>query len=317
MNNKRTNLVTGGAGFIGSHLIEQIIRNNENVICLDNFSTGTRSNIKKWENDPRFKIIEEDVLQPLKNIKVERIWHLACPASPCKYQSNPIETSKIIFQGTLNMLELAKKNNCELLFASSSEIYGNPKKHPQIENYLGNVNTCGLRSCYEEGKRIGETLCNDFRRIHKINTKIIRIFNTYGPNMLIKDGRVISNFISQALLGEDLTIYGYGNQTRSFCYIDDLINGMLLFMNSNYNGPLNIGNTEEISINELADMIIRKINSSLKKTYQDYLLDEPFKRKPSILKAKEVINWEPSISLNMGLDNTINDFKKRIQILTS
>ena len=212
------------------------------------------------------------------------------------------------------MLELAKKNNCELLFASSSEIYGNPKKHPQIENYPGNVNTCGLRSCYEEGKRIGETLCNDFRRVHKINTKIIRIFNTYGPNMLVKDGRVISNFISQAILGEDLTIYGGGNQTRSFCYIDDLINGMLLFMNSNYYGPINIGNTEEISINELANIIIRKINTSLKKKYLDYIFDEPLKRKPSILKAKEEINWEPKISLREGLNNTINDFKNRIQI---
>ena len=309
---KRINLVAGGAGFIGSHLIDNLIKKNEKVICLDDFSTGLKSNIDKWETHPDFSLIEEDILNPINILSVDRIWHLACPASPAKYQNNPIRTSKIIFNGTMNILELGKKNKAEIFYASSSEIYGDPIQHPQLENYYGNVNTIGLRSCYEEGKRIAETLCNDFKRIYNLNISIMRIFNTYGPRMRPNDGRVISNFISQSLKGKPLTIYGNGLQTRSFCFINDTIDGIIKLMDSKYYGPLNIGNPEEITIEGLAKMIISKVDPSLKIKYLDKLSDDPLKRKPSILKAKDEIDWAPKINLQKGLDLTINDFKKRI-----
>ena len=313
---KLTNLVTGGAGFLGSHLIDNLMQNNENVICLDNFSTGSELNIQKWNDDPCFKIINHDILQPIRDIKADRIWHLACPASPAKYQADPIKTSEIVFNGTLNMLKLSKELNAAFIFSSSSEVYGEPEVHLQVESYNGNVNTMSERSCYEEGKRIAETLCNDFRRIHKLDIKIMRIFNTYGPKMLLDDGRVISNFIRQALLGKSLTIYGDGNQTRSFCYIDDTRDAMIKFMNSKYNGPFNIGNTDEISIYELAKYIILKVNPDLKIHNLDRISGDPLRRKPSISKAKKDLNWSPKISLKVGLDFTINDFKKRINTLS-
>lgn len=308
---KQINLVTGGAGFIGSHLVDNLMLNKEIVICLDDFSTGLKSNIRKWENHPRFTTLNHDILNPITNLEVNRIWHFACPASPRKYQIDPINTSKILFNGTLNLLELAKKNNAEFLFASSSEVYGNPKIHPQIENYFGNVNPVGLRSCYEEGKRIAETLCNDFRRIYNLKVRIIRIFNTYGPRMLPDDGRVISNFISQALQGKDLTIYGDGLQTRSFCYIEDSVEAILKVMSNKYNGPINIGNPEEITIKNLAQIIIFKINNSLKIKYLSRESDDPQKRKPTIKKAQNELNWNPKVNLLKGLDLTISDFKKR------
>ena len=235
------NLVSGGAGFLGSHLIDRLMQNNEKVICLDNYFTGEKSNIEKWINHPNFEIIRHDVIESIQ-LEVDRIWHLACPASPLHYQSNPIKTSKTIFLGTYNMLGLARRVKADFLLASTSEIYGDPEVNPQPETYKGSVNTIGIRSCYDEGKRIAETLASDYRRMHNLNVKIIRIFNTYGPRMRPDDGRVVSNFIFQALQGKPLTIYGDGSQTRSFCYVDDLIDGMLSLMESNLNTPVNIGN---------------------------------------------------------------------------
>ena len=251
-NSKRTrNLVSGGAGFLGSHLIDRLMKKNEKVISLDNYFTGERSNLKQWINHPNFEIIRHDVTESIQ-LEVDRIWHLACPASPIHYQSNPIKTSKTIFLGTYNMLGLARRVGADFLLASTSEIYGDPEVNPQPETYRGSVNTTGIRSCYDEGKRIAETLCSDYRRIHNLNIKIVRIFNTYGPRMKADDGRVISNFIFQALQGKPLPIYGDGSQTRSFCYVDDLIEGMIKLMNSNLNSPTNIGNPEQFTIIELA-----------------------------------------------------------------
>ena len=311
--NKRNysiNLVSGGSGFIGSHLIDKLMERGEKVICLDNFSTGKIENLAKWKNNKRLIFISQDVMHKIKErIKVDRIWHLACPASPLKYQKDPINTSKIIFNGTLNMLDIAKRENAKILFASSSEIYGNPMVHPQEEEYFGNVALNSKRSCYEEGKRIAETLCNDFKRKYNLKIKIPRIFNTYGPRMLPNDGRVISNFIYQSLNNKQLTVYGNGNQTRSFCYIEDLIEGLLKFMESSYTGTINMGNPEEIKIKDLAKLIISKINPNLGIKYSDQNLDEPLQRKPIIEKAKKEINWSPKISLSEGLDKTIKNFK--------
>ena len=238
--NSITHLVTGGAGFLGSHLIDELMKSdNENVICLDDFSTGNKNNLSKWLNHPNFELIEHDITKPIK-FKVNKIWHLACPASPFYYQNNPIKTAKINFLGTLNMLELAKSEKAKILFTSSSEIYGNPEVHPQKESYRGSVNSTGIRSCYVEGKRISETLCSDYQRKHNVDLRIARIFNTYGPRMKPDDGRVISNFIVQAFKKKPLTIFGDGNQTRSFCYVDDLIKGIILLMNSNFSSPINI-----------------------------------------------------------------------------
>ena len=303
------NLVSGGAGFLGSHLIDKLMKNNEKVICLDNYFTGEKSNIEKWLNHPNFEIIRHDVTESIQ-LEVDKIWHLACPASPVHYQSNPIKTSKTIFLGTYNMLGLARRVKADFLLASTSEIYGDPEVNPQDENYRGSVNTIGVRSCYDEGKRIAETLCSDYKRMHNLDIKIMRIFNTYGPRMRPDDGRVVSNFIFQALQGKPLTIYGDGSQTRSFCYVDDLIEGMIKLMNSDLNTPVNIGNTEEFQIIELANKIKKIINPKLKFIFKPLPQDDPLQRKPDISKAKEHLLWDPKINLEKGISKTIGWFKK-------
>ena len=307
-NNKR-NLVSGGAGFLGSHLIDKLMQKGEKVICLDNYFTGDKSNIAKWLNHPNFEIIRHDVTEPIQ-LEVDKIWHLACPASPIHYQSNPIKTSKTIFLGTYNMLGLARRVGADFLLASTSEVYGDPEINPQTEEYRGSVNTVGIRSCYDEGKRIAETLCADYQRMHNLNTRIIRIFNTYGPRMRCDDGRVVSNFIFQALQGKPLTIYGDGNQTRSFCFVDDLIKGMIKLMESEIYTPINIGNPHEFTIIELAEKIKKLINPNLSFIYKSLPEDDPLQRKPDISKAKNNLNWCPEISLDEGIKLTIDWFKK-------
>ena len=303
------NLVTGGAGFIGSNLIEKLIKNGEYVICLDNFSTGSKINIKDWLNSPKFKLIEHDITEPIF-LEVDRIWHLASPASPLHYQENPIKTAKTLFLGTYNMLGLAKRVGARLLLSSSSEVYGNPEISPQTESYNGSVNTVGIRICYDEGKRIAETLCFDYNRKNNVEVRIARIFNTYGPRMLPNDGRVVSNFITQSLEKKPLTIYGNGSQTRSFCYISDLINGLIQLMNSDFIGPVNLGNPEEISIKKLAEIIKSKINCQVEFSYKSLPKDDPLMRLPSIEIAKKYLKWEPFIEINEGLDKTINYMKE-------
>ena len=268
------NIVTGGAGFIGSHLVEKLIQNGEEVICLDNFFTGHKSNIFHLLDNPKFEFIRHDITQPIL-LEGDRIWHLACPASPVHYQYNPIKTSKTSFLGSLNMLGLAKRLNARIFLASTSEIYGDPLEHPQKESYRGNVNTTGPRSCYDEGKRIAETLFFDYKRVHGTDIRVSRIFNTYGPRMLPNDGRVVSNFIIQALNGNDLTIYGNGTQTRSFCYVNDLIDGFIKLMNSKISGPVNLGTPNEMSIIELAKIIISKVNPDLKIVFKKIPQDDP------------------------------------------
>ena len=307
------NLVTGGAGFLGSHLIEKLISSKEEVICLDNFFTGSKTNIEKYFSNPLFNFIEHDVIDPI-SLDVDKIWHLACPASPIHYQLNPIKTTQTSFLGTYNMLNLAKEKNARILIASTSEVYGDPEIHPQSESYKGSVNTFGIRACYDEGKRIAETLSFDFNRMHNVDIRIARIFNTYGPKMLADDGRVISNFIVQALKAKPLTIYGDGVQTRSFCYVSDLITGLSSLMESNYKKPINIGNPEEYTIFKIAEIIKEKINSDsniIKKNLPD---DDPLQRKPDIKLANEVLNWRPEISLNEGLNKTITYFKENLKI---
>ncbi len=302
------NLVTGGLGFIGSHLIKKLISKNEKVICLDNFETGSTQNIKVLENHPNFKFIKHDVINPIE-LKIDRIWHLACPASPSKYLKKPIETLRTNFLGAYNILSLARKVNAKVLFASSSEIYGNSTEHPQNENYFGNVNPLSRRSCYEEGKRISETLFYNFNSIYGIDISIARIFNTYGAGMLKDDGRVINNFINQALNNKPITIYGDGNQTRTFCYIDDLIKGLLLQMESNYKKPINLGGDQEVKILNLAKTIRDKINPKINVVFSNLPEDDPFRRKPNLETAKNVLNWEPIVNLNDGLDITIDKLK--------
>ncbi len=309
--NNTTNLVTGGAGFLGSHLIENLLNQGEEVICIDNYSTGSKENIIEWFNHPKFEFIRHDITQPIQ-IEVDKIWHFACPASPIHYQANPIKTSKTTFLGTYNMLGLAKRNEAKFMLASTSEIYGDPEIHPQPESYKGSVNPIGPRSCYDEGKRIAEALTFDYGRTHNLDIKIVRIFNTYGPRMLPNDGRVISNFIVQALKGRNLTVYGEGSQTRCFCYVDDLIDGILKFMNSDFPGPLNLGNTSEYTILEIAKIIINKINPDLKIEYHSLPKDDPYRRRPVIDLAKEKLDWEPKINIDSGINKTINYFKKII-----
>ena len=311
-NRIKTNLVTGGAGFIGSHLIDRLMEKGEKVICLDNFYTGRELNVSKWINNKNFTLENHDIVNPIKK-KVDNIWHLACPASPVHYQADPIKTAKTNFLGTLNMLELAKENNAKILLASTSEIYGDPEVHPQSEDYKGSVNTIGPRSCYDEGKRISETLFYDFKRIYNTNIRVIRIFNTYGPRMLANDGRVISNFVVQALKNKPLTIYGDGSQTRSFCYIDDLIDGIEKVMNSDCHLPINLGNTKEFTILELAKLVKKKLENNLNIDIRPLPEDDPIRRKPNISRAKKELDWEPKISLNDGLDLTIKYFMKEIK----
>ena len=306
------NLVTGGAGFLGSYLIEKLLEKKEKVICIDNLSTGQIENISHLFKNDLFEFINHDVINPIE-IDCDRVWHLACPASPIKYQKNPINTTKTSFLGTYNMLGLALRNKARLFFASTSEVYGDPDISPQKENYKGSVNPIGTRSCYDEGKRVAESLCFDYFRTHNIEIRIARIFNTYGPKMSKDDGRVVSNFINQSLLNESITIYGDGNQTRSFCYVDDLINGFIKVMESNVTGPINLGNPNEITIYELANKIKSKIDNNLNIVHKPLPQDDPKQRNPDITKAKEILNWEPKFDLDLGLDLTIKYFKSIVQ----
>ena len=305
-------LVTGGAGFVGSHLIDRLMAKGEEVICLDNYFTGRKDNIRHWISHPNFELIRHDVTEPIR-LEVDRIWHLACPASPVHYQFNPIKTAKTSFLGTYNMLGLARRVGARLLLASTSEVYGDPEVHPQPESYRGCVNTIGIRSCYDEGKRIAETLCFDYKRMHDVQIRVVRIFNTYGPRMLEDDGRVVSNFIVQALRGEPLTLYGDGMQTRSFCYVDDLVEGFLRLMEGPHTGPMNIGNPGEFTIKQLAELVRDRINPNLELVYRPLPQDDPMQRQPVIDLAREVLSWEPQISLQQGLEPTIADFRKRVK----
>lgn len=304
------NLITGGAGFLGSHLVDRLMQAGEEVICLDNYFTGRKANIQHWIGHPKFELIRHDVTEPIK-LEVDRIWHLACPASPIHYQYNPIKTAKTSFLGTYNMLGLARRVKARFLLASTSEVYGDPEVHPQPESYRGCVNTIGIRSCYDEGKRIAETLCFDYKRMHNTEIRVMRIFNTYGPRMLPNDGRVVSNFIVQALQGLPLTLYGDGQQTRSFCYVDDLIEGMIRLMNSDHTGPMNIGNPDEFTIQQLATMVRERINPDLAIVHQPLPQDDPLQRQPVIKLAQDVLQWQPSVPLATGLDRTIADFRSR------
>ena len=305
--------MTGGAGFIGSHLIDKLMKKGEIVICLDNFFTGRKLNVSQWINHENFKLLDHDVIYPLEE-KVDKIWHLACPASPVHYQADPIKTAKTNFLGALNMLDLANKNNAKILLASTSEIYGDPEVHPQSESYRGSVNIIGPRSCYDEGKRISETLFFDYKRKYKTPIRVIRIFNTYGPRMMENDGRVVSNFIVQALKNKSLTIYGDGSQTRSFCYVDDLVNGIEKVMKSDYTFPVNLGNPQEFTILKFANLIKNKINPNINIDFKALPEDDPLRRKPNIDIAKEKIGWQPFINLSEGLEKTINYFKKEMRI---
>ena len=306
------NLITSGAGFLGSHLVDRLMQAGEEVICLDNYFTGRKSNIAQWIGHPDFELIRHDVTEPIK-LEVDRIWHLACPASPIHYQFNPIKTAKTSFLGTYNMLGLARRVGARLLLASTSEVYGDPEVHPQRESYRGSVNPIGIRSCYDEGKRIAETLCFDYKRMHNTEVRVMRIFNTYGPRMLPDDGRVVSNFIVQALKGEPLTLFGDGSQTRSFCYVDDLIEGMIRLMNSSHTGPMNIGNPDEFTIEELARIVRDRINPELATVRKPLPEDDPLQRQPVIDLARKTLQWEPTVSLSEGLEQTIADLQARIK----
>ncbi len=307
---KKRILVTGGSGFIGSHLCEYLLKDNCEVLCVDNFYTGRRSNIAHLFSNPYFEIMRHDICFPLY-VEVDEIYNLACPASPVHYQFDPVQTIKTAVHGAINMLGLAKRLRIKILQASTSEIYGDPKVNPQPETYWGNVNPIGPRSCYDEGKRCAETLFFDYHRQHRLKIKIARIFNTYGPRMLPNDGRVVSNFIIQALRGEDITVFGDGQQTRSFCYIDDMIDGLVKLMNSpdEFTGPVNLGNPSEISIIELAKLIIKLTKSRSKVIFRTIPQDDPKQRNPDITLAKEKLSWQPSINLENGLKKTIAYFK--------
>lgn len=302
-------LVTGGTGFIGSHLCAELLNQGNYVFCLDNLSTSSLKNVQSIAGNPNFEFIEHDIINPI-DIRVDQIYNLACPASPVHYQSDPIKTTKTSVLGIMNLLELANKYNSTILQCSTSEVYGNPLVHPQKETYWGNVNTVGIRSCYDEGKRCAETIINDYRRICGINGKIVRIFNTYGPNMAENDGRVVSNFIIQALKNEDLTVYGDGSQTRSFCYVSDLVKGIIKMMNTEgFYGPVNLGNPSERTVKNLADLIIGMTNSKSKIVYMPLPSDDPVKRKPDISLAKEKLDWQPVVNIEQGLEKTIDYFK--------
>jgi len=311
-------LVTGGTGFLGSNLCIRLIKEGNRVICVDNNYTGRLSNVEEIANNPNFTFIEHDICEPLEiNEELDQIYNLACPASPPAYQGkHSITTTKTCVFGAINMLELAKKNDAVILQSSTSEIYGDPLVHPQVETYKGNVNPIGIRSCYDEGKRCAESLFFDYHRHEGVKIKVIRIFNTYGPKMDPNDGRVISNFICQALSGQDITIYGDGHQTRSFCYVDDLIEAMVRMMNSriDFTGPVNTGNPGEFTIKELAEMVVEKINGKAKVVYQGLPSDDPTQRRPDISLAKKELDWEPKIKLNEGLDKTIEYFKTQISL---
>jgi UDP-glucuronate decarboxylase len=304
-------LVTGGCGFLGSHLIDRLIEEGHEVLCVDNLFTGSKSNIAHLLQHPRFEFMRHDICLPLF-VEVDEIYNLACPASPIHYQHDPVQTTKVSVHGAINMLGLAKRLKCRILQASTSEVYGDPVVHPQTEDYWGNVNPIGIRSCYDEGKRCAETLFFDYNRQHGIEIKVARIFNTYGPRMHPSDGRVVSNFIMQAIKGEDITIFGNGSQTRSFCYVDDLVEGLMKLMNSRegFTGPVNIGNPNEFSIRELAELVVEMTNSGSKIIDLPLPQDDPKQRQPNIGLAKSELGWGPSIELRQGLEKTIAYFEK-------
>ena len=304
-------LVTGGAGFIGSHLIDRLMAQGQEVICLDNFYTGTKQNIVKWLGHPQFELVRHDVTEPIR-LEVDQVYHLACPASPVHYQFNPVKTIKTNVMGTLYMLGLAKRVGARFLLASTSEVYGDPDIHPQPEEYRGNVNCIGSRACYDEGKRVAETLAFEYHREHHTDIRVARIFNTYGPRMLENDGRVVSNFIVQALQGNPLTVYGDGSQTRSFCFVSDLVEGLIRLMNGDFIGPVNLGNQGEYTILELAQKIQGYINPHAELIYKPLPEDDPKQRQPDITRAKTYLNWEPTIPLDEGLKTTIADFQARV-----
>lgn len=305
-------LVTGGAGFIGSHLCERLLNDNNDVLCLDNFFTGNKNNIRHLLDSHRFELIRHDITEPII-IEVDQIYHFACPASPVHYQYNPVKTIKTNVMGTINMLGLAKRVRARVMLASTSEVYGDPKVHPQTESYWGNVNPIGLRSCYDEGKRVAETLMMDYYRQNKVDIKIIRIFNTYGPRMALNDGRVVSNFILQALRNEAITIYGEGKQTRSFCYIDDMVEGVLGMMTAdNFVGPVNIGNPNEFTILQLAQKVVQLTGSKSKIINKPLPPDDPVQRQPDISLIRKKLEWEPKVELQEGLAKTIEYFESEL-----
>jgi len=302
-------LVTGGAGFLGSHLCERLVEEGHHVLCVDNYFTGSKRNIDHLLDYHNFDVIRQDVCLPLY-VEVDEIYNLACPASPNHYQADPIQTAKTCFLGAYNVLGLAKRTGARVVHASTSEVYGDPHVHPQTEAYWGNVNPVGIRSCYDEGKRVAETLCFDYQRQHDVDVRVMRIFNTYGPRMAANDGRVVSNFIVQAIGGDALTVYGDGDQTRSFCYVDDLIDGMMLLMKTAHvEGPVNLGNPYEFTVIELARMVIEMTESASRIVNLDLPQDDPRQRKPDITKAKELLDWEPKVQLKDGLAKTIQYFK--------
>jgi UDP-glucuronate decarboxylase len=307
-------LVTGGAGFLGSHLCDRLVARGDDVLCVDNFFTGSKRNVDQLIDHHRFELMRHDVTFPLY-VEVNRIFNLACPASPVHYQHDPVQTTKTSVHGAINMLGLAKRVGARILQASTSEVYGDPEIHPQTEGYWGRVNPIGIRSCYDEGKRCAETLFFDYRRQHNLEIKVVRIFNTYGPRMHPNDGRVVSNFIVQALQGQDITIYGDGNQTRSFCYVDDLVEAMLRTMDTpaDFTGPVNIGNPGEFTMIELAEMVLRLTGSKSKLVRQPLPQDDPRQRQPDISLAKSTFGWEPKVSLEDGLKETIAYFKRLLQ----
>lgn len=309
-------LVTGGAGFIGSHLIDRLLEQGHEVICADNLFTGTKRNIEHLHNHPRYEFLRQDVTFPLY-IEVDEIYNLACPASPIHYQHDPVQTTKTSVHGAINMLGLAKRLKCKIFQASTSEVYGDPTVHPQPESYWGNVNPIGPRSCYDEGKRCAETLFFDYHRQHGLEIKVARIFNTYGPRMHHADGRVVSNFIVQALQGEPITIYGDGSQTRSFCYVEDLVDGFLRLMESNEDvtGPINLGNPDEFTIKELAEKVVSMTGSQSEIIYHDLPVDDPKQRQPDISLAKRELGWNPEIKLDQGLRFTVDYFRNRLKEL--
>jgi UDP-glucuronate decarboxylase len=305
-------LVTGGAGFIGSHLIDRLMELGHEVICLDNFYTGQKDNLLRWFDSPKFELIRHDVTEPIR-LEVDQIYHLACPASPVHYQSNPVKTIKTNVMGTMNMLGLAKRVQARFLISSTSEVYGDPEIHPQREDYRGNVNPIGPRSCYDEGKRVAETLAFDYHRQNNVDIRVARIFNTYGPRMLENDGRVVSNFVVQALREKPITVYGDGSQTRSFCYVSDLVEGLIRLMNGDYIGPVNLGNPEEYTVLELAQKIQAMIRSDAEIQFKSLPQDDPRRRQPDISCAKQHLGWQPTIPLTDGLERTIADFRARIE----
>lgn len=313
----KTILVTGGAGFLGSHLCERLLDRGDDVLCVDNFFTGSRGNIEHLLGHRHFELIRHDIVQPLF-VEVDQIYNLACPASPVHYQYNPIKTIKCSTVGMVNMLGLAKRTNARILQASTSEIYGDPEIHPQTEDYWGNVNPIGIRSCYDEGKRVAEALCVDYHRQNGIEIRLARIFNTFGPRMALDDGRVVSNFIIQALRGKDLTIYGDGSQTRSFCYVDDLVRGLILLMDQDEtSGPLNLGNPSEITVLELAERVMAATGSSSRIVFEDLPMDDPRRRRPDITRARKTLGWSPATTLEEGIIPTIEYFRSLFDSSTS